>query len=171
MRREIESVLVSRFIRDLATFRPRTGHVFQGNEWPWFGCYVATSSCHVRPFNAPASSKEAERKHLGHSPSSKPIQKPILRRSRFREILINCLLLSLSAYCIFRKPSPHRPMRMKTSIAGKVIFDEPVTGLTPVVMVRWEGDFLTRTQKVILTNIRSMHWHAQTPKDSLGWVW
>jgi len=106
-------------------------------------------------------------------PSLKANQKPFLKSSRFRELLLNLSLLSLAWYFIHKgsHPDPFQKLHWTTRIADEVIFDEWVTPLTPVEVTFWEGDYFTRTQRVVLTNVRSMHSYKKVPKDSLGWVW
>jgi len=101
------------------------------------------------------------------------MKKTFFASSRFREFAINFTLLSIAGWCFYcgsNQPS-NAPIHWTTRIGTTVIFDQWVTGLTPVEMTIWEGDYFTRTQKQILTNVRSMHWHKQYPKDQFGWVW
>jgi len=99
--------------------------------------------------------------------------KTLFKSSRFRETLLNISLLSLGWYFIHRgnHPDPFQKLHWTTRIADRVIFDAWVTPLTPVEVTLWEGDFFTRTQRVVLTDVSSMHYYKQTPKDQLGWVW
>jgi len=106
-------------------------------------------------------------------PPLKAKLKTFLKSSRFRELLLNLSLLSLAWY-FFHKGShvdPNQRLHWTTRLGTKVIFDMWVTPLTPVEVTYWEGDYFTRTQRVVLTNVRSMHHYKQTPKDLLGWVW
>jgi len=110
--------------------------------------------------------------HFTLSPK-KPIQKPILKNSRFREFFINLTLVSFGLWCINRgaKTDPFQKLHWTTKIGGHVIFDAQVTPLTPVEMTIWEGDYFTRTQKQVLTNVRSMNQMRQKPLDRDGWLW
>jgi len=105
--------------------------------------------------------------------SPKPNQKPFFNRSRCREWFINICLLSFAAWCFHRGSTvnPFQQIHWTTRIGQTVIFDAWVTPLTPVEMTIWEGDYFTRTQKQVLTNVRSMNQMRQKPKDQFGWVW
>lgn len=109
---------------------------------------------------------------MNQSPSpQKQNKKSFFTSSRFRELVINSVLLSAAWYC-FNIPAPkNKAQRMTTRLGQFTIFDGYVTPETPVLAVSWEGDFFTRTQRVVLTNFRSMHNYTPRPKDMNGWVW
>jgi len=107
------------------------------------------------------------------SSHQKPSQKILPMISRFRESIINISLVGFAIWCFHRgsKVSPFHPIHWTTRIGQTVIFDAWVTGYTPVQMTIWEGDYLTRTQKQVLTNVRSMNTMRPQSFDAYGWVW
>jgi len=155
------------FLSAYAVSRPRS-HGFRNQFIPCALC-SGTAGCSTR--QRPLDERST---NIPALPSpQKPNQKPIPNHSRFREWFINCSLLATAAWFIHvdSKPKPFQQIHWTTRIGQTVIFDAWVTPYTPVEMTIWEGDFFTRTQKQVLTNVRSMNQMRQTPKDQFGWVW
>jgi len=90
--------------------------------------------------------------------------------SRFRELVINGLCLLIALYCLTR-PTKNPAMRMKSSIAGQVIFDGYVNRDTQVIVPVWVGEWPNQTQTVAYTQFKDLWKYEQKSKDSLGWVW
>lgn len=101
-------------------------------------------------------------------------------RSVLAKILTECLwIIPMLLICNhFHKQEKQRggfrEYQWTARIGSTVIFSERVCDLTPVQTVIWDGDYFTRTQKCVLTNVRSVRMYPcyrQQPKDMLGWVW
>lgn len=94
-----------------------------------------------------------------------------LKPKRFSVGFSTDFLLVLVAVFLIFKPRPVRPIKISSSLGGRVIFQATVTPDTWCEVVAWEGSVLYKTQQVVYCQFKNLEKYREKSLDTWGWLW